>query len=486
MSSKPPVHNLFPQFEEQQYGCPLVSLSANIPHYLSILFHYFPTHVINPFFLSQNTYLPTPFFVVMSTIQDIRGRTILDSRGNPTIEAEVHTLHTVARAAVPSGASTGRYEAVELRDGQSAFHGLGVQTAINNIRHKIAPALKGIKVTNQKTIDDSMNRIDGTKNKSNLGANAILAVSMAVARAAAYTLETPLYNYLGANSYLLPTPAMNVINGGKHAGNNLEIQEYLIMPTGSKTFRDAIKICQEVYHTLKNFILNKYGKEGTNVGDEGGFAPPLTHVRDPLNLIEEAVEECGYGKKVKLALDAAASEFHLDGKYHLDKPYTSEELVDFYKSLVLDYPIVSIEDPFDQDDWVGFTLLTKELSDRIQILGDDIFVTNIERLKMGIAQGAGNALLLKPNQIGTVTETIEAAKVAFKNNYGVMVSHRSGETCDDFIADLVVGLNAGQIKSGAPCRGERTAKYNRLIRIEEYLGRKCRYAGKNFYNNPYK
>jgi enolase len=422
----------------------------------------------------------------MTTIRDIRGRTILDSRGNPTVEAEVHTSNNIGRAAVPSGASTGKYEAVELRDGQGAFHGLGVNNAINNIHNKISPALKGIEVTDQKTIDETMNRIDGTKNKSNLGANATLAVSMAVARAAAHTLETPLYNYLGTNPYLLPTPAMNVINGGKHAGNNLEIQEYLIMPTGSQTFSNAIQICQEIYHTLKKFISSKYGKEGINVGDEGGFAPPLTHVRDPLNLIEEAVEECGYEKHVKLALDAAASEFHQDGKYHLDKPYTSEELVDFYKNLIKDYPFASIEDPFDQDDWKGFALITREISDKIQILGDDIFVTNIERLKKGIAQGAGNALLLKPNQIGTISEAIEAAKVAFKNNYGVMVSHRSGETCDDFIADLVVSLNAGQIKSGAPCRGERTAKYNRLIRIEEYLGRKCRYAGKNFHNNPYK
>jgi len=450
-----------------------------------MLFPYSPPNLITLFIfflLSQITYLPTSSLVPMNRIIDIRGRTILDSRGNPTVEAEVHTSTCIGRAAVPSGKSTGKYEAVELRDGQHAFHGLGVETAVKNIHTKISPVLKGMIVTDQKSIDDAMNEIDGTPNKSILGANAILAVSMAVARTASYTLKTPLYQYLGTNSFLLPTPAMNVINGGKHAGNDLEIQEYLIMPTGGKTFSQAIKICQEVYHALKSSITSRYGKQGTNVGDEGGFAPPLIHVRDPLNLIEEAIEECGYRKKVKFALDAAASEFCHDGKYHLDKPYTSDELVDFYKGLVRDYPLVSIEDPFDQDDWRGFALLTGELTKKVQILGDDIFVTNIERLKKGIKEGACNALLLKPNQIGTVSETIEAAKFSFKHNYGVMVSHRSGETCDDFIADLVVALNAGQIKSGAPCRGERTAKYNRLLRIEEHLGRKCRYAGKNFHH----
>ena len=418
----------------------------------------------------------------MNEIVSIRAHSILDSRGNPTVEAEVHTATCVGCAAVPSGKSTGKYEAVELRDGQHAFHGFGVDTAVKNIHKKIFPALKGMTVTDQKGIDGTMNKIDGTPNKSILGANAILAVSMAVARAASCTLGIPLYTYLGTNSFLLPTPAMNVINGGKHAGNDLEIQEYLIMPTGAKTFSQAIQICQEVYHSLKSSVTSRYGKQGTNVGDEGGFAPPLIHVRDPLNLIEEAIDECGYKKKVKFAIDAAASEFCHDGTYHLDKPYTSDELVDFYKDLVRDYPLVSLEDPFDQDDWKGFSLLTKELTKKVQILGDDLFVTNIERLKMGIKEGACNALLLKPNQIGTVSETLEVAKFSFKKNYGVMVSHRSGETCDDFIADLVVALNAGQIKSGAPCRGERTAKYNRLLRIEENLGRKSRYAGKHFHH----
>lgn len=418
----------------------------------------------------------------MNEIVGIHGRSILDSRGNPTVEAQVHTSSCIGRAAVPSGKSTGKYEAVELRDGQHAFHGLGVDNAVKNIHKKIFPAIKGMAVTDQKGIDDIMIEIDGTPNKSILGANAILAVSMAVARTASCTLGIPLYNYLGLNPYLLPTPAMNVINGGEHAGNDLDIQEYLIMPTGARTFSQAIKICQEVYHSLRSSITSRYGKQGTNVGDEGGFAPPLIHVRDPLNLIEEAIDECGYKKKVKFAIDAAASEFCHDGRYHLDKPYTSDELVDFYKDLVRDYPLVSLEDPFDQDDWRGFSLLTKELTKKVQILGDDLFVTNINRLKKGVNEGACNALLLKPNQIGTVSEALEVAKFSFKNNYGVMVSHRSGETCDDFIADLAVALNAGQIKSGAPCRGERTAKYNRLLLIEDNLGRKARYAGKNFHH----
>jgi len=283
----------------------------------------------------------------MNEIVGIHGRSILDSRGNPTVEAEVHTSSCIGHAAVPSGKSTGKYEAVELRDGQHAFHGYGVDTAVKNIHKKIFPALKGMRVTDQKGIDDIMIEIDGTPNKSDLGANAILAVSMAVARTASCTLGIPLYSYLGSNPYLLPTPAMNVINGGEHAGNDLEIQEYLIMPTGAKTFSQAIKICQEVYHSLKSSITSRYGKQGTNVGDEGGFAPALIHVRDPLNLIEEAIDECGYKKKVEFAIDAAASEFCQDGRYHLEKPYTSDELVDFYKDLVKDYPIVSIEDPFD-------------------------------------------------------------------------------------------------------------------------------------------
>lgn len=417
----------------------------------------------------------------MSYIKKIKARMILDSRGNPTIEVDVYTDKEVGCASVPSGASTGSKEAVELRDGGREFHGKGVKNAVLNVNKKIAPRLIGMDASNQREIDTLLNELDGTPNKSFLGANAILAVSMAVAKAEANSRAIPLYSYLGGiGANTLPVPAMNIINGGSHAGNSLQIQEHMLLPVGAKTFGEAVQICSEIYHQLKTILKESYGRNAINVGDEGGFAPPLKRAEEPFELILEAVESLGYNEKVRLGLDAAASEFYLEEeeRYLINgKKYTTLELVDFYKELADAFPIVSIEDPFHEEDWEGFRILTKEMGGRMQIVGDDIFVTNISRLKKGIEEKAANALLLKLNQIGTLTEGWDAAQLAFKNGFNVMVSHRSGETEETFISDLAVALNCGQIKAGAPCRGERTAKYNRLLRIEEELGKEGKYEG---------
>lgn len=440
----------------------------------------------------------------MAEIRDILAREILDSRGNPTVEVDVVTALGTFRAAVPSGASTGVYEALELRDGdKSRYLGKGVTSAIRNIQNTIKPALLNKDCTHQKAIDDLMvQELDGSKNdwgwsKSNLGANAILAVSLAVARAGAAQLGIPLYQYIARlsgkpeDNFVMPVPALNVINGGTHAGNKLAMQEFMLLPTGAASFSEALRIGAEVYHNLKSVIKEKYGLDATNVGDEGGFAPNIQSSDEALNLLIEAIEKAGHTGKVKLGMDVAASEFYLQdsSKYDLDFKNTQndgsqrlsgEEITRVYKDFATNYPMVSIEDPFDQDDWNSYTGLTGEIGQNVQIVGDDLLVTNPTRVQKAIEQNACNALLLKVNQIGSLTEAIEACKLSMDNGWGVMVSHRSGETEDHFIADLVVGLGTGQIKTGAPCRSERLAKYNQLLRIEEELGQKARYAGENF------
>lgn len=423
-------------------------------------------------------------------ITGIVAREILDSRGNPTVEVEVYTPFAMGRAAVPSGASTGTHEALELRDGGKRFHGKGVRRAVENVNKIIAPELVGMDVTLQRDIDMLMLELDGTENKSNLGANAILGVSLAVAKAAANTLGLPLYRYIGGtNAYVMPVPMSNVINGGVHAGNELDFQEFMIMPVGADSFREGIMWVSETYHVLKSVIAKKYGKDAVNVGDEGGFAPPLKEPHEPLDLLITAIEEAGYkpGDEIAFAMDPASSEFyHPDiGKYVVNgKEYTSEELLEVYRELVSSYPVVSIEDPFHEEDWDGFVLITRELGSKIQIVGDDIFVTNPKRIRKAIELGAANALLLKVNQIGTLSEAIDAAYTSFRAGYGVVVSHRSGETEDATIADLAVALNAGQIKTGAPARSDRNAKYNQLIRIEEELEGVALYPGRKF-RNPF-
>jgi len=421
-------------------------------------------------------------------ITGIVAREILDSRGNPTIEVDVYTPVAMGRAAVPSGASTGVHEALELRDGGRRYHGKGVKRAVENVNKIIAPELLGMDVTLQRDIDMFMLELDGSENKSNLGANAILGVSLAVAKAAANALGIPLYRYLGgANAYVLPVPMSNVINGGAHAGNDLDFQEFMIMPVGAKSFREAIQMVSETYHTLKKILMDKYGKLAVNVGDEGGFAPPMKEVTEPLDALVKAIEETGYkaGDEIAFALDVASSEFYEKEKnvYVVGgKEYTREGLIDLYKDLVSTYPIASIEDPVQEEDFEGFAMVTKELGKKIQLVGDDIFVTNVTRLKKGIEMGAGNALLLKVNQIGTLSEAIDAAYLAFRAGYGLVVSHRSGETEDSTIADIAVALNAGQIKTGAPARSDRNAKYNQLLRIEEELEGVAYYPGKKFRN----
>ena len=416
-------------------------------------------------------------------IYDIKAREVIDSRGNPTVEVEVLTAGGgYGSAIVPSGASTGTHEAVELRDKDLRFGGKGVLLAVDNVNSIIKPELIGYDSRMQREIDTIMRELDSTENKGKLGANAILAVSLAVAKAAADTSSLPLYKYIGGcNSYVMPVPMMNVLNGGEHAGNELDFQEFMIMPVGADSIAEAIRMCAETYHTLKKVILNKYGKDAVNVGDEGGFAPPVKDIREALDLLNNAVKEAGYEDKIVFALDCAASEFYdaEKGKYVVKgNDMTTDELVELYKEIVNEYPIASIEDPLHEEDFEGFATITKELKG-IQIVGDDLFVTNTKRLREGIKSGAGNALLLKVNQIGTLSESIDAANLAFRNGYGVVVSHRSGESEDSTIADLSVALNAGQIKTGAPARGERTAKYNQLIRIEEELGYP-KYAGKDF------
>ena len=432
----------------------------------------------------------------MSGVSKIFAREILDSRGNPTVEVEVTTSKGTYRAAVPSGASTGIYEALELRDKDpKRFMGKGVLKAINNVNSVIGPHLisKNIDVTRQEEVDQLMLDLDGTENKTKLGANAILGVSLAVCKAGAAHKGVPLYRHIaslaGNSDVIMPVPAFNVINGGTHAGNRLAMQEFMILPVGAKSFREAMQIGCEVYHNLKKVIKQQYGQDATNVGDEGGFAPNIQDNREGLQLLKVAIANAGYTDKVKIGMDCAASEFYKDGKYDLDfknpnsdksKTLNGAQLADLYTSFATEYPIVSIEDCYDQDDWESWSMLTGKTE--MQIVGDDLLVTNPKRIKTAIEAKACNALLLKVNQIGSVTEAIQACKLAQANNWGVMVSHRSGETEDTFIADLVVGLCTGQIKTGAPCRSERLAKYNQLLRIEEELGDAAKFAGEKFRN----
>lgn len=417
-------------------------------------------------------------------IRDVYAREIIDSRGNPTIEVEVLVGEdTVGRAAVPSGASTGMYEAVELRDNEERYGGKGVQRAVEHVNDQLARAVIGMNVFNQTAIDKVLIKADGSKNKKNLGANALLGVSLAAARAAANALKVPLYRYLrGVNAHKLPVPMMNILNGGAHADNTLDIQEFMIMPVGACCFKEGLRMCAEIYHSLKNLL--KENGLSTAVGDEGGFAPDLPDAKEALRFISEAVAKAGYkmGKDIAIALDVAASELYNKDYKKYEFPGESkmqgqkivrsaEELIEYYEDLAMEFPIRSIEDPLDEEDWDGWELLTTRLGNEIQLVGDDLFVTNVERLKKGIDQSVANAILVKVNQIGTLTEAIEAIEMAQKAGYNAIISHRSGETEDTTIADIAVAFNTGQIKTGAPCRTERVAKYNQLLRIEEELGK---------------
>lgn len=417
-------------------------------------------------------------------IRDVYAREIIDSRGNPTIEVEVLVGEdTVGRAAVPSGASTGMYEAVELRDNEERYGGKGVQRAVEHVNDQLARAVIGMNVFNQTAIDKVLIKADGSKNKKNLGANALLGVSLAAARAAANALKVPLYRYLGGvNAHKLPVPMMNILNGGAHADNTLDIQEFMIMPVGACCFKEGLRMCAEIYHSLKNLL--KENGLSTAVGDEGGFAPDLPDAKEALRFISEAVAKAGYkmGKDIAIALDVAASELYNKDYKKYEFPGESkmqgqkivrsaEELIEYYEDLAMEFPIRSIEDPLDEEDWDGWELLTTRLGNEIQLVGDDLFVTNVERLKKGIDQSVANAILVKVNQIGTLTEAIEAIEMAQKAGYNAIISHRSGETEDTTIADIAVAFNTGQIKTGAPCRTERVAKYNQLLRIEEELGK---------------
>ena len=428
-------------------------------------------------------------------ILDVYAREILDSRGNPTVEVEVLVEgEYMGRAAVPSGASTGQFEAVEMRDGGDRYVGKGVQQAVDNVNNIIAEDSIGMNVLDQVSIDKKLIELDGTYNKGKLGANAILGVSMAVAKAAAEALQMPLYQYLGGfNAKQLPVPMMNIMNGGKHADNTVDFQEFMIMPVGAPSFKEALRMCAEIYHNLKDVL--KSTVLSTAVGDEGGFAPDLPTPDAVIDLIKEAVEKAGYGwgTDIKIAMDPATSELYGDdGKYHFpgeskmlgrEIVRTSEEMVELWKALVAKYPIISIEDGLAEEDWAGWQLLTKELGDKVQLVGDDLFVTNTDRLKKGIELKAGNAILIKVNQIGTLTETFNAIQLANRNNMTAIVSHRSGETEDTTIADIVVAVNAGQIKTGAPARSDRVAKYNQLLRIEEELDDAAEYPGINAFFN---
>lgn len=417
----------------------------------------------------------------MPIIEQVGAREILDSRGNPTVEVEVGLLDgTVARAAVPSGASTGEHEAVELRDGGSRYLGKGVEKAVEAVLDEIAPAVIGLGADEQRLVDQALLDLDGTPDKSRLGANAILGVSLAVAKAAAQSAELPLFRYLGGpNAHILPVPMMNIINGGAHADTGVDVQEFMIAPIGAPSFKEALRWGAEVYHSLKS-VLKKQGLS-TGLGDEGGFAPDLPGTKAALDLIGTAIEGAGLtiGSDVALALDVAATEFYTDGTgYAFEKETRSaEQMAQFYEQLIGAYPLVSIEDPLSEDDWDGWVALTSAIGDRVQLVGDDLFVTNPERLEDGIEKGAGNALLVKVNQIGTLTETLDAVSLAHHAGYKTMMSHRSGETEDTTIADLAVAVGSGQIKTGAPARSERVAKYNQLLRIEEELGDAARYAG---------
>jgi enolase len=413
-------------------------------------------------------------------IAQVRAREILDSRGNPTVEAEVLLAGgAFGRAGVPSGASTGALEAIELRDGGGRYGGKGVERAVGHVSQRIAPLLIGRDAADQEGIDLAMCDLDATPNKAGLGANAILAVSLAVARAAAAASGMPLFRYLGGPSArLLPTPMLNVLNGGVHAANKIDIQEFMVVPAGFPTFREGLRAGVEVYHALKKVLSKRV--LATNVGDEGGFAPDLGANREALEVLVEATQAAGYepGRQMGFAIDAAASEFHRDGAYHLDgKALSSEEMVAYLSGLVDAFPLVSVEDGLAEDDWDGWALLTGALGSRVQLVGDDLFVTNEEVLRKGIKAGVANAVLVKVNQIGTLSETLHTMELAERHAYGRVVSHRSGETEDSFISHLAVATNAGQIKTGAPARGERTAKYNQLLRIEERLGDQARYAG---------
>ena len=417
----------------------------------------------------------------MAAIKTLGAREILDSRGNPTIEVEIGLDDgTEARAAVPSGASTGAFEASELRDGGKRYGGNGVQQAVGFIVNEIAPAIKGFDVKNQRKVDDTLIALDGTPNKSRLGANAILGVSLAVAKAGAASSELSLFRFLGgADAHVLPVPMMNILNGGAHADTNVDIQEFMVAPIGAPTFSESLRWGAEIYHSLKS-VLKKRGL-ATSVGDEGGFAPNLESNRAALDLILEAINLAGFvpGKDVALAMDVAATEFQKDGKYTFEgSQRTSTEMIAYYAGLVSSYPLVSIEDPLDEEDWAGWGQMTAELGSAIQIVGDDLFVTNPVRLARGIASHTANALLVKVNQIGTLSETLDAVNMAHKADYRSMMSHRSGETEDTTIADLAVATNCGQIKTGAPARSERVAKYNQLLRIEEELGKSAIYAGR--------
>ena len=426
----------------------------------------------------------------MTAIIDVFAREILDSRGNPTIEVDAELeCGAMGRAAVPSGASTGEHEACELRDGdKKRFLGKGVSKAVENVNDIIAPELLDMDATEQTEIDSVMIALDGTPNKAKLGANAILGVSLAVAKASAIALEQPLYKYIGGvNAKELPVPMMNVVNGGSHADNNVDLQEFMIMPAGAGSFKDAYRMAAETFHSLK--IVLKKKRYSTAVGDEGGFAPNLSSNEEAIIVIVEAIKLAGYipGKEIYIALDPAASEFYKNGKYVLagegNIVKSASQMTDYYEKLVDKYPIISIEDGLAEDDWKGWEILTKRLGSKIQIVGDDLFVTNTKRLKMGIEKGIANSILIKLNQIGTLTETLDAIEMAKRAGYTAVVSHRSGETADTTIADVVVGTNAGQIKSGSLCRTDRIAKYNQLLRIEEELGDTAIYKGKGvFYN----
>ncbi len=417
----------------------------------------------------------------MAIIEAIGAREILDSRGNPTVEVEVLLEDgTAARAAVPSGASTGAFEAVELRDGGKRYLGKGVEKAINNVVDVIAPEVVGLDAQDQRLVDQTMIDLDGTKNKAKLGANAILGVSLAVAKASAEHADLSLFKYVGGNNaHVLPVPMMNILNGGAHADTNVDIQEFMVAPIGADSFKESLRWGAEIYHSLKS-VLKKRGL-ATSIGDEGGFAPNLESNRAALDLILEAVEGAGFkpGKEIALAMDVAATEFYENGKYSFEgKQLTAAEMIAYYSSLVSSYPLVSIEDPLNEDDWDGWAAITTELGSKVQLVGDDLFVTNPERLSRGISANTANALLVKVNQIGSLTETLDAVEMAHRAGYRSMMSHRSGETEDVTIADLAVATNCGQIKTGAPARSERVAKYNQLLRIEEELGDGALYAGR--------
>ena len=428
----------------------------------------------------------------MIEIVDVVGREILDSRGNPTVEVEVYLEDgTMGRAAVPSGASTGIYEACELRDGdKSRYNGKGVEKAVSNVNTEIAEALIGTNVLDQVAIDKMLIELDGTPNKSRLGANAILGASLACAKAAAESLGTSLYNYIGGvNAKQLPVPMMNILNGGAHATNNVEIQEFMVMPVGATSFREALRMCAEVFHQLKT-TLKENGTPAAGVGDEGGYAPNLKKDEDALKVIVQAIEEAGYkpGEDFKIAIDAAVSDWYNaeTGCYDLPKAkksMTKQQMVNMWKKFADNYPIISLEDGMGENDWEGWSMLTKAIGDKVQLVGDDLFVTNVERLATGIEKGVANAILIKVNQIGTLTETLDAIQMANRAGYTAVVSHRSGETEDTTIADISVALNAGQIKTGAPSRTDRVAKYNQLLRIEEELGDIAQYPGMNAFFN---